>query len=184
MAINLIPRQVKEEREKSFWKKSSLWGSVTIMVGVAAISAGVIIFKFSLQRDIKALESDIDLEEGKIKAQQEVELKVRDLSKRAGEAGRILERSNRYSRVLDKVTALMPDRVTLSKMSMRETESAQVSGKARSYIDLARFIDAIQRDEELLTGLQLRSVNLDTQTGNVNFDLEVTVSKEALRGAR
>ncbi|MEA2020833.1 MAG: PilN domain-containing protein [Patescibacteria group bacterium] len=184
MAVNLIPRQVKEKREKSFWKKSSLWGSVAIFVGVAAVSAGIVIFKFSLQRDIKALEDNIDSEKTRITAQKDVELKMRDLSKRAKAAGKVLENANKYSRILDKVTALMPVRVSLSKMSMREAEQAQISGTARSYVDLARFIYAVQQDEELLTGLQLRSVNLDTQTGNVNFDLEVTVSKEALRGAR
>ncbi len=184
MAISLIPRQVKESREESFWKKSSLWGSIAVLVGVAAVSAGVVIFRFSLQNEISDLSESIDSEKSKIEAQRDVEIKLRDLSQRAEYAGDILGEANRYSRLLKKITVLLPDQVTLSKMGVRDADVAQISGTARSYIDLARFINSVQEDEELLTGLQLRSVNLDTQTGNVNFDLEVSVSEEDLRGIR
>ncbi len=183
MAINLIPRKIKEQREKSFWKETSIWGSVAVLVGVGAVSIGILVFRFSLQREISRLEDDIDAERQQIRAQQEIELKLRDLGRRADAAVEILDERVYYSSLLEKLTEILPEAVSFSRLQVNSPDLAALSGRAASYIDLARFIGAVQQDQEMLEGVQLRSVNLDSQTGQVAFDLDLKVKKEALYGA-
>ncbi len=182
MSINLIPRKIKESRQQAFWKQTSLWGAVAILVGVGAVSIGVLVFRFSLQRELSRLGEEIETERQQIKAQQDIELKLRDLGRRADSAVDVLDSRVYYSFLLGKLTELLPEAVTFSRLQVNSPELASLSGTAASYIDLARFIGAVQSDQEMMEGVQLRSVNLDSQTGQVAFDLDLKVDTKALHG--
>lgn len=180
MAINLIPRKIKDAREQSFWKQTSLWGAVAFLVGVGAVSMGILVFRFSLQRELSRLEEEIEAERQQIRAQQDIELKLRDFERRADATVEILDERLYYSLLLERLTELLPEAVSFSRLQVNSPELAGLSGKAASYIDLARFIGAVQNDQEMMEGVQLRSVNLDSQTGQVAFQLDLKVKKESL----
>ena len=152
------------------------------MIGVAAISIGVVIFRLFLQRELSQLAEEITAERQQIESRQDIELKLRDLGNRADVVSTILSERKHYSRLLEKLTNLLPEEVNFARLQLRSLEAASLSGNAFSYIDLARFIEAIQEDEEMLDGLQLRSVNLDAQTGRVSFDLDINIKEDSLYG--
>lgn len=184
MAINLIPRKIKEDRQKSFWKQTTLWGAVAVLVGVGAVSIGVLIFRFALQRELTRLGEEIDTARSQIEAQKDVELKLRDLEQRADAVVKVLDDRVYYSRIMEKLTELLPQEVTFSRLRVSSPDAATLAGTASSYIDLARFINAVQEDQEMMAGVQLRSVNLDSQTGQVGFDIDLVVREEALYGTK
>ena len=183
MAINLLPEKVRRERKKGRVKQVSTFGMVAVLVGVAAISLGIFIFKLVLDREIENLEDQIENQRRRIKAREELEIKVRSLGEKVKALGDIFEKEEHYSFLLEELSSILPSEITLADLKVNSPTLAEISGTASSYVDLARFLEVAGVSEgEVFTGAKLRSVNLDAQTGRVRFRLDLVVGKGVLHG--
>ena len=149
------------------------------------------VFKIVLNREIAVLDDQIEDQRKRIMAQEDVELKARSLEAKTAALEKILGGVEYYSVLLEGLTAAIPAEIALTSLRADSPTLVGISGTAVSYVDLARFLKAVDATEELVTegaelfsGARLKSVSLDTQTGQVKFSLDLVVGKEALRGGK
>ena len=202
MAINLLPEKVRRGKREESVKRASTWGAVALLIGVVAVLAGVLVFKMILSREVGRLESQIEDSKKRIGAQEELEIKARSLEGKVKALESILGEKEHYSVFLEGLSAVLPSGIALTDLRVDSPVLAGISGTAVSYIDLARFLEAVGSTPRsrpvgtqgpagqiglaaesggLFSKVRLRSVNLDTQTGQVKFDLDLVVRKGALR---
>ena len=183
MAINLLPKQFQDRRRTAGAKRLSVVGAVALLVGVAAITAGVLAFKAVLASEIKGLEKSIGEEKAKIVSQKGVELKALTLEKKLATTVKILRGANQYSELLSTLAATIPGEISLLDLQLSSPTKFSLSGTAGDYVSLARFIKALvdpSRGGKLFSDAGVRSVDLDSQTGGARFALELEIRKGVL----
>lgn len=183
MAISLLPGEAAKKRTEKKVRRFSFLGALALLLGVAAVSAGVFIFKSVLAGEIKNLETEIEREKEKISAEADLEIKAQTLGEKVATLEKILAGATHYSILLDNLTEITPSEISFSTLAATSAEKASLSGTATSYVGLAKFIRALNDPEgggKLFSETELRSVSLDAQTGQVKFSLELAVKKGVL----
>ena len=182
MAISLLPHEATKKRTEEKVKRFSFLGAISLLLGVCAVSAGVFIFKATILHEVGNLETGIEVEKKKISAQKDLEIKAQTLEKKAETLEKVLLGMTHYSTLLDALNSITPSEVALLNISALSSKKASISGTASSYLGLARFVKAFDDPEKgvIFSEVTLRSVSLETKTGQVKFSLEVKIKEEAL----
>jgi Tfp pilus assembly protein PilN len=178
--ISLLPKEVEKKREQEarerFWRR----GGLTFLAVAAAFCLGIFIYSLTLNSQLSNLKQDIADEGSKIESLAEVESEARDLEARVEALTGILGEKIYFSHLLDELTRAVPADVAIVEVTAPSETSVSVSGTSRSYVALARFLLNLGA-ADLFETVGLRSVSLNQQTGEANFDLTLGLVKEGLR---
>jgi Tfp pilus assembly protein PilN len=178
--ISLLPKEVERKREQE--ARSRLLQKVSLgVLGVAVLfTAAVFIYSLVLKSQFSNLQQAVDKQESEISSLSEIELMAHDLDARVKTLQKILADKIYFSTLLTNVSQAVPADVSVVEMTIPSEETASLSGTSRSYSSLAKFLLNL-KESDLFETVELRSVSLDGQTGEANFDLSLGLAKEGLQ---
>lgn len=182
--ISLLPQEIEklraqEEHERSFRNLSLIFAAVSLLICLSVVFYAVL-----LQNRLAGLEDDTTKEIVRINSLSDVYAKMADLEKRYVVLSQTLEKSPRFSVLLSAVSAAVPSDITLTEMTAPSEKAVTIAGSARSYVSLAKFLIALKESvykKGLFEMIELRTVSLDKQSGQVRFDVSVNLLDGGLR---
>lgn len=182
--ISLLPREVEKRREEEararlLRKVSLVFLGISVLVGV-----GALLYSLFLRSRLSNLEKNIANETSKISSLSEVELKAQDLGTRVGALKGVLDGKAYFSNLLLALSKSVPADVSIKEMTVPSEEVVSISGVSRSYVSLAKFLlnlKAAGGGDGLFKVVELRSVSLDQQTGEANFDVNLKLAEGGLK---
>lgn len=182
--ISLLPKEVKKRKEQEARDRLLRRGSLVFAAVSLLLGAGVFVYSLVLGSQLSNLEQDIASEKSEISSLSEIELKAHDLEGRVEALKKILDEKIYFSDLLDTLAKMVPADVTVVEMTVPSEDTISVSGTSRSYVSLAKFLLNLKGASQPSVGfevVELRSVSLDQQTGEANFDLNLSVVEGGLR---
>lgn len=178
--ISLLPSDVEKKRANEVRGQLLRKVSLVFLIVSLVLGAGVFVYSLVLGTQLSNLEKNVSSEESKIGSLAEIELQAQDLAVRVKALGDIFGAKVYFSNLLTTLSGAVPADVALTEMTVPSEEAISVSGTSRSYVSLAKFLLNLKESEELFEAVELRSVSLDQQTGEANFDLNLKVVKGGL----
>lgn len=178
--ISLLPKEVERKKEQEARDRLLRRGGLVFLAVSLLLAAGVFVYSLTLDSQLSNLEQDIAGERSKIASLSEIELDATDLERRVEALAKILDEKIYFSDLLDTLAKAVPADVAIAEVTVPSEEAVSVSGTSRSYVSLAKFLLNL-KDAGLFETVELRSVSLDQQTGEANFDLNLGTVKEGLR---
>lgn len=178
--ISLLPREVEKKREQEVRGQLLRKVSLVFLVASLLLGAGIFVYSVVLQTQSSNLKKNIREEKSKIGSLADIELKVQDLEKRTKVLGEVFASKAYFSGLLTTLSRAVPADVSISEMTVPSEETITVSGTSRSYASLAKFLLNL-KEAEIFTVVELRSVSLDQQTGEANFDVSLQLTEGGLR---
>ncbi len=177
--ISLLPKEVEKKREQEARSRLLRKASLILLVTSLTLGASSLIYSLVLSSQFSNLEQNIASEKSKISSLSEIELKAQDLEARVDSLKSIFEEGVYFSNLLTALSKAVPVDVSIVEMTVPSEGTVSVSGVSRSYVSLAKFL--LNLKGELFEVVELRSVSLDQQTGEANFDLNLKVAKGGLK---
>lgn len=182
--ISLLPKEVEKKREAE--ARSRLLRRVSFVFLAFAIffGLGVFVYSSALKSQLSRLEKAVGGEKSKVSSLSGIELKAQDLDARVRALQDIFANRAYFSNLLATLSRRVPPDVSLREMTVPSEELVSVSGVSRSYASLAAFLlnlKELDDEAKFFDTVELRSVSLDQQTGEVNFDLNLKIAKGALK---
>jgi Tfp pilus assembly protein PilN len=182
--ISLLPQEVEKVRAEE--ARASFLRRLAVIFFVAAFLVGVVVFgySFSLRGTISNLDTQISKESSKISSMSETAVQAQDLSRRSSALREIFANRADFSVLLAQIQNAVPPDVKVTDMVVPSEESVSVSGTSRSYPSLAKFLLSLQGGsgkDSLFKTVELRSVSLDKQSGEVKFDVNLKIAEGGLR---
>ncbi len=178
--ISLLPKEVEKKREQEARSHLLRKASLVFLVASFLLGASSLIYSSVLRSQLSSLEQNILNEKSKISSLSEIELKAQDLEVWVGALKDIFVSKAYFSTLLATLSRAVPVDVSLTEMTAPSEETVSVSGASRSYVSLAKFLLNL-KEAEIFETVELRSVSLDQQTGEANFDLNLKLAKGGLR---
>ena len=178
--ISLLPKEIERKKEQEARDRLLRRGGLVFLTVSLLLALGVFVYSLTLNSQLSDLEQDIASEMSKIASLSELELSVKDLEARVGVLTKVFNEKLYFSRLLSTLTRAVPADVAVVELTAPSEEAISVSGTSRSYVSLAKFLLNL-KENGLFGVVELRSVSLDQQTGEANFDLNLSVVKGGLR---
>lgn len=178
--ISLLPKEVEKRREQEARGRLLRRGGLVFLAVSLLLAVGVFVYSLTLDSQLSNLEQNIASEMSKIASLSEIELGAKDLEVRVVAMAKILNEKIYFSNLLDTLAKAVPADVAIAEVTAPSETAVSVSGASRSYVSLAKFLLNL-KGAGLFRAVELRSVSLDAQTGEANFDLNLSVVKEGLR---
>ncbi len=189
--ISLLPKEVEKKKEQEIRDRRLRRGGLVFLAVTSFIFIGVFAYLLVLKSQLSNLKQDIADEVSKVTSLSEIELSATDLEKRVGALAKIFDEKLYFSDLLDVLIKAVPADVGIMEVTAPSDKVISISGTSRSYASLKQFLLNLKETGATLPDRQaesvgfeavdLRSVSLDQQTGEYNFDLNLIVAKEGLR---
>lgn len=181
--ISLLPEEVKEKRvEEALLIRLKKGGLIFLVISIL-MALGSLFYFLTLSDSLnRTKESVRDLEE-KIVALQTIEETAADVERRGTALKSIFENEIYYSKLLTALFEATDSDVSILELSSPSPKSANVSGSARSYASLAKFLLALKSETAAETPfgkVELKEVSLDQQTGLARFSVLLSLREGAL----
>ncbi len=177
--ISLLPEEVEKKKEQEARGRLLRKASLIFLVVSLFLGASSLIYSLVLSSQFSNLEQNTASEKSKISSLSEIELKAQDLEARVDSLKSIFEEGVYFSNLLTALSRAVPADVSIVEMTVPSEETVSISGVSRSYVSLAKFL--LNLKGELFEVVELRSVSLDQQTGEANFDLNLKVAEGGLK---
>jgi len=182
--ISLLPKELEKKKEQE--AQDRLWrrGGLIFLAVSILLAGGVFVYSLTLNSQLSNLEQNLADEESKITSLSEIALSAQDLEKRVESLKKILDEKVYFSNLLKTLSSAVLEGVTISEVTAPSETAVSVSGNSRSYSSLADFLLNLKdgRAEAVsFEAVDLRSVSLDQQTGEANFDLSLGLAQGVLR---
>ena len=182
--ISLLPKEVERKREQAARGRLFRKGSLVFLAASFLLGVGAFVYSLALKSQLSGLEQNITSEKSKISSLSEIEFKAHDLEMRVDALKNILDEKIYFSDLLDTLARAVPADVAIVEITVPSETAVSVSGTSRSYVSLAKFLLNLKESGPPSVGfeaVELRSVSLDQQTGEANFDLNLEVAKGGLQ---
>lgn len=181
--ISLLPQEVEKKREQESRERVLRKSALVFLVVSLLFGLGVVAYSLILNSQNSDLQKNIAAEESKINSLAEVEGQAQDLGERVRVLGDALAEKIYFSGLLEAISSAVPADVSIAEMTVPSADSAAISGSSRSYVSLAQFLRNLKnfdKGDGLFQVVELRSVSLDQQTGEIKFDINLGLAKEGL----
>jgi Tfp pilus assembly protein PilN len=188
-SINLVPQEEVFEQTKSKVVRFSTILSIFLLVVIGGIGYYLVGQKFSLQKQLKNLDSEIEQLRTDITNLSSIEVTARTLDKRYKVLSDIVYSRHQYSLLLSELAARTPPTVDVLSFSIKD-DVANISGESTDYLSIADFTNTMidgnftggdQDLQKLFTSAVLQSVTLSSKDGVVKFVLNVSFDGELLK---
>jgi Tfp pilus assembly protein PilN len=180
--INLVPQEVQSEKRHSNRRRFLTVFSIAQLVVVVAVTVAIVLFIVSQKRAISSAQAQIDRETKLLSSQLSTIQLVKDIEIRSEALRDVLVKRIYYSRVLSAFPSFLPTGMSISQLTVNPT-NIRLTAKARSVVDIAKFLKVIIDPEQggkFFSQVNLRSVNLDSGTGEANFLINLDIHEGLL----
>jgi Tfp pilus assembly protein PilN len=184
--VNLLPPEIKAEIDQT---KKNL--SVLKVVGkVAALFLSYILiaigFYFYFSTSLKTVVADYNNKEGQIKKYGALEEKAKKIAERINTIKQIQDNTNVWSGVIDEVTTVVPNGVSLSNIKIDSATKNRntITGNATTKADVAALRDAMEKSAKFQYVDIESSATTKDPISNREFELftiSFTLEKGALK---
>lgn len=190
--IDLIPAEERLQRSKEKAKKLAFAGTL-VLLGLALIaSAGLFFYVGNLDKEVTALNNDIEDIKRRIQEKAPIEIAARNLDAKYTILSNIIKERTYYSVLLDELTYRSPVNVTIGSVESSTPETATLSGSATDYISLAKFLNSLNdqklasksatpKDKNLFQEVSITSVSLDPLDSSVKFNFGLKLDPTLLK---
>lgn len=182
--ISLLPQEVAKVREQEAREQLLRRASLAFLAVSLLVTFSTFAYSYLLQNNLSDLESEMAKETSKINSLADITAKAHDLGVRSEALENVFAETAYFSKLLSGVAAAVPSDVKVLEMTAPSEKSVAVSGSSRSYVSLAKFLLALKggnAGDSIFGVVELRSVSLDKQTGEVSFDINLGIVEEGLR---
>ena len=178
--ISLLPSDVEKKRAEGARAKLLRKASLAFLIVTVIFAASIFIYSLVLRSQNLSLEQNVRSEQAKISSLSEVEASAEEMSARVSGLKTVLGEKIYFSELLDAVSGAVPADVAIREMTAPNAETVSVSGTARSVVSLKDFLLNL-KTKKIFEMVDLRSVSLDQQSGDNNFDLNLKIAKGGLQ---
>jgi len=182
--ISLLPKEVERKKEQEIRDRLLRRGGLVFLAVSLLLAVGVFVYSLALKSQLSNLEQDIADERSKTGSLSEIELDATDLESRVGGLGKVFDEKLYFSDLLDALAKAVPADVAIAEVTAPSEKVISISGTSRSYVSLKNFLLNLKETGSTSVDfevVELRSVSLDQQTGEYNFDLNLMVAEGGLR---
>jgi len=182
--ISLLPKEVERKKEQDARDRLLRRGGLVFLAVTLLICIGSFAYSLTLKSQLSNLQEDIAGEMSKIDSLLEIERNTKDLERRVGGLVKILEEKLYFSDLLEALAKAVPADVAIAEVTAPSEEAVSISGTSRSYVSLKQFLLNLKETGSASVDFEvvgLRSVSLDQQTGEYNFDLTLVIDEGGLR---
>ena len=178
--ISLLPKEIEIKKEQEARDRLLLRGGSVFLAVALLFCLGVFVYSLALKSQLSNLEKSVASERSEIASLLEIEREAKDLESRVEVLAKILNKKIYFSGLLSALAEAVPVDVAIAEVTVPSAEAVSVSGTSRSYVSLAKFLLNL-KEPGLFEVVELRSVSLDQQTGEANFDLNLGVVEGGLQ---
>jgi len=179
--INLMPQEVLKTRRTARGTRAFTVVSVGIFIFCMLGTVFVFGYETFLLRAISNFQNLSQQEIAEIKSLEPIEKMARILDQKSSILTKVFRGRSFYSKLLEKLSLEVPQDVVITDLVVVNPTQVGVSGEARSYIALSKFLRALTASEEdIFDSAVLSSVSLESQSGKAKFALSVYLVEDAL----
>lgn len=182
--ISLLPQEVEKVREQEAREQFLRRASLVFLAVSLLLTSSAFAYSRLLRNNLSDLEKEVAKEESKVSSLSDIAVKAYDLDVRSKALQTVFAETAHFSKLLSEVSAAVPPDVRVEEMTAPSEKSVTVSGSSRSYVSLAKFLLTLKgkdRGDSIFEVVELRSVSLDKQTGEVSFDINLGIAEGGLR---
>ena len=179
--INLLPHDIRSQEKKT--KTAGLLKLLAIAALVVSIvTTGVLLWLFiSTKSQLDAVNKTISTTTMALAASKNTEDDLISLSAKSAELTKLINARPLYSKFLDSLAKTLPADVKISEINILSPLKAGVSGDSLGYLSLSQLLKTINNGTSpVFSGATLNSVVLNSQTGRVQFIMEITIKDKGL----
>lgn len=181
--ISLLPEEVKEKRvEETLLVRLKKVGLIFLLISIL-MALGSLFYFLTLTNSLNQTKESINDLEQKIASLQTIEETADDVEKRSAALKSIFANEIYYSKLLAALSEATNSDVAILELTSPSAKSANISGSARSYASLAKFLLALKSEtaaETIFDKVELKEVSLDQQTGLARFSVLLSLHEGAL----
>lgn len=183
--IELMPAEIRAEKRKKETKRIAILVSIAFLIISASLTAAVLAFYTVLLAELNSTKKSIETEKRKVETFKDTEIMAGRVHGKAEAIGTLLKAKNYYSTLFRTLSEVSPQDVTISNLSVTGGGgSVSVSGTAKSYIAVAKFLLVVvdpEKGGKLFDKAELTSVSLDDKSGEARFAVTLSLIKGALQ---
>ncbi|OIP97225.1 hypothetical protein AUJ94_02720 [bacterium CG2_30_40_12] len=183
--INLIPEELKKQKKLELQLKGLFKTSLGFLILSILTSAGLLVYKTSLDKSLSDLIVKIDTEEQKISALESMESKMYVLGEKLVFAQKILNSRLNYSSLLREFGGVLPSGVYLTDVAIASSDKTTIGGITSSYAMLSELVKNISNSSLMGNSIfeysEVTSVNLKEEVSRIEFSMNVYLKKDALK---
>lgn len=180
--INLLPPEIR------VLEKRARFGKLSATIGVAIFSVSLVatlvvgITYFLGRASLLKTQNEVTSVTASIAALKSLEQNAAEITGKYKEITNIFKTRELYSKFFNSLNGLVPQDVTISEVNFLATTKVSISGVSTGYLSLASFIKTLEDPlkSQIFETPVLNSVVLNSQTGQVNFVMEVSIKSESL----
>ena len=179
--INLLPQNIRAaENETKLAGYLKIGGAIFLAISVIFLVVSLVIFFITKGERIKS-EAKITSLTSQLQAGQNSEKSAVLLVNKGAELIKIMQQTPRYSKLLTTLSQKVPAEVNISELTITSPVKISAAGDSGSYLSLSQFLKVITADTSgIFGGVSLQNVVLSSQTGRVQFVLDITIKEKSL----
>lgn len=181
--ISLLPQELKEKRvEEVRLDRLKKVGFAFLFLSLVA-ALGAFLYSQTLNSSLSQTNQNIKGLEQKIDSLQSVEEAAFDVEQRSAALRALFEKEVYFSYLLKALGEATTADVEILELSAPSAETVSISGSARSYTSLAKFLLALNSSStpgSLFSVVALKEVSLDRQTGKAQFNVNLSLTEGVL----
>jgi len=179
--INLLPPEVRV-LEKRINLARVLRNSGLIVLVISVAVAGLFVYlNLNSRSQLSTIKTAISQTNSLLTSARETESETKILLAKYQSLRKILSNRPLYSKLLESLSKNVPADVQILDVNVLSPTRVSVSGDSLSYLSLAKFLKVLSPDKSgVFTKAVLNSVVLNSQSGHVQFVVELNVKEGAL----
>lgn len=178
MGINLLPKELKEERQKARTSSKVFLVCFSILIifllGIATLEAANQILTLNLA----TYQNQVQLEENEIAKFSDIEEKTKKLNENLAILDELKKGQASWSNLLKEIAVSTPAGLQIGNLTMntKKTPNFNASGSANSYREIIKFKEKLESSnsfkEVVLTSASKMGTDKEVYSFNLNFNLE------------
>lgn len=178
----MLPRDIQtQEKKTKLAGVLKVTAVVSLLISVTASAALLWLF-LSSKSQLAAVNHNIATTTTTLASSINTENSLVSLSLKSAELTKILAARPLYSKFLDSLSGTLPLDVKIAEINILAPTKASVSGDSLGYLSLSQLLKTLNNGTSpVFAGATLNSVVLNSQTGRVQFVMDVAIKDKGLQ---
>lgn len=178
--LNLVPKEVRDEAQKSKALNSINISGVAFFVICIAALVGSFVYETLLLRQVAAIKIKGEETKKEILLLKDTEARVRILSEKSKSLEKIFARRLFYSELLKKLKNVTPENIAIEELLVVSPKEIRISGSTSGFVALSDFLQKIVEEKEVFKSTSEQTASTDKQSGKTNFSVTVFLKENFL----
>ena len=180
-SINLLPQEVRSLEKKGLYVKYSRIVGLVFLVASVIFSVTTAYLAISSGVKLAAATKDQADTNAALAAAKSVEDMTSVIDAKSKALLALVKTRPLYSKLLEGLGRKTPSDVTITEVNVLAPDKISISGTSLGYLSLAKFLKALNNDpDSIFKNAVLNSVTLNSQSGSVQFSMELDIKAGSL----